>query len=98
VVFKPPPLVKEHGWMGYRQTNWDKPSYTLTCQSPTDNHPSMKRRMTLREYARIQTFPDDMIFYGSKSAILQQLGNAVPAGFSVLLANMLVNCNDSKDH
>jgi DNA (cytosine-5)-methyltransferase 1 len=98
VVFKVPPSVKEGRWMCHRQTYWDRPSYTLTTSSPTENHPSMKRRMTLREYARIQTFPDDMIFHGSKSAILQQLGNAVPAGFSVLLANMLANYNnDSKN-
>jgi DNA (cytosine-5)-methyltransferase 1 len=93
VVFKSPPKVKDHAWMGYRKPDWDQPFFTLTTRPPTENHPDMKRRMTLREYARIQTFPDDMIFHGSKSSILQQLGNAVPAKFSVHLANMLVNCN-----
>jgi len=93
VIFKSPPKVKDHAWMGYRKPDWDKPFFTLTTRPPTENHPDMKRRMTLREYARIQTFPDDMIFHGSKSSILQQLGNAVPAEFSVHLANMLVNCN-----
>jgi DNA (cytosine-5)-methyltransferase 1 len=93
VVFKSPPKLKDHAWMGYRKPDWDKPFFTLTTRPPTENHPDMKRRMTLREYARIQTFPDDMIFHGSKSSILQQLGNAVPAEFSVYLANMLVNCN-----
>lgn len=93
VIFKSPVKVKDHAWMGYRKPDWDKPFFTLTTRPPTENHPDMKRRMTLREYARIQTFPDDMIFHGSKSSILQQLGNAVPAEFSVHLANMLVNCN-----
>lgn len=93
VIFKSPVKVKDHAWMGYRKPDWDQPFFTLTTRPPTENHPDMKRRMTLREYARIQTFPDDMIFYGSKSSILQQLGNAVPAKFSILLANMLMNCN-----
>jgi len=93
VIFKSPVKIKDHAWMGYRKPDWDKPFFTLTTRPPTENHPDMKRRMTLREYARIQTFPDDMIFHGSKSSILQQLGNAVPAEFSVHLANMLVNCN-----
>ena len=41
-------------------------------------HPNLKRRMTVRETARLQAFPDDFIFYGSISSQYRQRGNAVP--------------------
>ena len=41
-------------------------------------HPEQHRRLSVREVARIQTFPDDFEFCGSNSASYRQIGNAVP--------------------
>jgi DNA (cytosine-5)-methyltransferase 1 len=69
---------------------WDKPAPTLTCKctSITNGrygHPTQNRGISLREAAALQTFSDDYIFYGSKTSIAKQIGNAVP----VLLAQKL---------
>jgi len=75
-----------------RRLSWDEPSLTLTCnpaQKQTERcHPSETRPLTVREYARIQTFPDDWSFAGSVSSQYKQIGNAVPVnlGYHVGLA------------
>ena len=65
-----------------RRIGWDEPSLTLTCspaQKQTERcHPEETRPFTVREYARIQTFPDDWKFIGSISQQYKQIGNAVP--------------------
>lgn len=65
-----------------RRLSWDEPSLTLTtspAQKQTERcHPSETRPFTIREYARIQGFPDDWIFYGSMNNQYKQIGNAVP--------------------
>lgn len=65
-----------------RRISWDEPCLTLTtspAQKQTDRcHPEETRPFTTREYARIQTFPDDWEFKGSMSSIYKQIGNAVP--------------------
>ncbi len=65
-----------------RRISWDEPSLTLTCspaQKQTERcHPDETRPFTVREYARIQTFPDDWEFDGSVSQQYKQIGNAVP--------------------
>jgi len=77
----------EGGKVGfYRRLSWDKPSPTVTTsphQKATDMcHPVELRPLSVRECAKIQTFPDDWIFYGSVTSKYKQIGNAVP----VLLA------------
>jgi DNA (cytosine-5)-methyltransferase 1 len=77
-----------------RRIGWDEPSLTLTCspaQKQTERcHPDETRPFTVREYARIQTFPDEWEFSGSMAQQYKQIGNAVPVnlgqevGFSVL--------------
>lgn len=47
-----------------------------------------KRRLSARECAILQTFPDDFIFHGSLSSMYRQIGNAVP----VKLANKIADC------
>lgn len=68
----------------YRRLNWDKPSPTVTTsphQKATDMcHPVEDRPLTVREYARIQQFPDDWQFFGKTSQKYKQIGNAVPVG------------------
>ena len=65
-----------------RITNWDTPSDTLTATNP-EIHVNLKRRLSVRECAILQTFPDDFVFEGATfRSMHKQIGNAVP----VLLA------------
>lgn len=69
-----------------RRMSWEEPSLTLTCspaQKQTERcHPEETRPFTVREYARIQTFPDDWDFAGSISQQYKQIGNAVPVNLA----------------
>lgn len=69
-----------------RRMSWGEPCLTLTCspaQKQTERcHPSETRPFTVREYARIQTFPDTWQFAGSISAQYKQIGNAVPVNLA----------------
>ncbi|NQW35989.1 MAG: DNA (cytosine-5-)-methyltransferase [Flavobacteriales bacterium] len=69
-----------------RRIGWDEPCLTLTCspaQKQTERcHPDETRPFTVREYARIQTFPDDWKFEGSISQQYKQIGNAVPVNLA----------------
>ncbi|MCP4481744.1 MAG: DNA cytosine methyltransferase [bacterium] len=71
----------------YSRLWWDKPSATITRNLSTPSssrciHPKAARALTTREGARVQCFPDDYIFYGSKSDKNLQIGNAVPTFLS----------------
>jgi DNA (cytosine-5)-methyltransferase 1 len=65
-----------------RRLGWDEASLTLTtspCQKQTERcHPEETRPLTVREYARIQSFPDSYTFKGSVASQYRQIGNAVP--------------------
>lgn len=65
-----------------RRISWDEPCLTLTCspsQKQTDRcHPDETRPFTVREYARIQSFPDDWEFCGGIGDKYKQIGNALP--------------------
>ena len=65
-----------------RRIGWDEPCLTLTtspCQKQTERcHPEETRPLTVREYARVQSFPDTYQFAGSMSSKYRQIGNAVP--------------------
>ena len=78
-----------------RRLSWDEPSLTLTCapaQKQTERcHPEETRPLTVREYARIQTFPDDWVFEGPISAEYKQIGNAVPVNLSFAVGKSVVN-------
>ena len=67
-----------------RITNWEEPSDTITATSP-EIHINKERRLSARECAILQTFPDDFIFEGSLNSLYRQIGNAVP----VLLAEKI---------
>ena len=92
--------VKVTGYLGNRILKWDAISPTITGRGggtggPVINiHPSQSRRMTVREYARIQTFPDSFKFCGSISSMYRQIGNAVPVKFSYVLADMLIGIHN----
>jgi len=77
-----------------RRLSWDEPSLTLTCapaQKQTERcHPEETRPLTVREYARIQTFPDDWEFTGSVSNQYKQIGNAVPVNLATAVGRSLI--------
>ena len=77
-----------------RRLSWGEPSLTLTCapaQMQTERcHPDETRPLNTREYARIQTFPDDWTFKGSTNSIYKQIGNAVPVNLAYAMGRALV--------
>ena len=70
-------------------TRFDTPSYGRFT------HPFLHRCLTVREAARIQTFPDSFIFYGSRSSQMKQVGNAVPPMLAYEIAKVIVQ-NENK--
>ena len=72
----------------YVKYDSEKPSICITGDMRKVFHYSQNRALTVRELARIQTFPDNFIFKGSKISQQQQVGNAVP----VLLARVVAKC------
>lgn len=72
----------------------NKPCLTLLCspaQKQTERcHPTENRPLTIREYARIQTFKDDYQFTGSISSIYKQIGNAVPRKLAKFMGRSII--------
>ena len=77
-----------------RRISWDEPCMTLTCspsQKQTERcHPDETRPFTVREYARIQSFPDDWEFCGKMAETYKQIGNAVPVNLAKAIATQAV--------
>lgn len=101
----PEPIQKEYMMKSYylgggktgmaRRLSWDEPSLTLTCapaQKQTERcHPDETRPLTVREYARIQTFPDHWQFSGSLSSQYKQIGNAVPVNLAHAVGRSVID-------
>lgn len=80
----------------YGRLCWDQPAATITTRFDTPAggrfiHPAENRTLTPREAARIQSFPDDFVFYGDRRSISRQIGNAVPPKVSFFLARLVKN-------
>jgi DNA (cytosine-5)-methyltransferase 1 len=73
-----------------RINNWDTPSDTITASGP-EIHPNKRRRMSVRECAIIQTFPDTFEFCGSLGNMYKQIGNAVPVLLGQKIAEVVKN-------
>lgn len=78
----------------YRRLDYDQPSPTLVT-SPVQKatmlcHPTQDRPLSVREYARIQQFPDDWVIEGSLNDCYRQIGNAVPVGLGKAIGQTLV--------
>jgi len=71
-----------------RINNWELPSDTITATGP-EIHPNKERRMSVRECAIIQTFPDDFVFFGSIGNMYKQIGNAVPILLATHVAKVI---------
>lgn len=75
--------LKEDGLAPTITTRFDTPS------SGMFTHPVLDRCITVREGARLQSFPDSFIFYGTKSSQLKQVGNAVPPLLAYSIAKII---------
>ena len=84
----------------YRLKN-DSPSRTIVAHLSKDGnsfiHPNQNRSLTVREAARIQSFPDDFVFTGSRSSQFMQVGNAVPPLLAKVLARFFRNLKDENE-
>jgi DNA-cytosine methyltransferase len=86
----------------YGRLMWDKPSYTITTyfNRPGNGsyiHPSEDRVISAREAARLQSFPDDFIFEGSKTSFCKQIGNAVPPLLAYSVAKQIKKKTKTKN-
>lgn len=85
-----------------RRLSLDEPSLTLTCapaQKQTERcHPTQTRPLTVREYARIQTFPDDWNFSGNMSSKYKQIGNAVPVNLAYAMGRAVIRLMNQIDN
>ncbi|MCI6752015.1 DNA cytosine methyltransferase [Selenomonas bovis] len=82
----------------YRRLSYKQPSPTLVT-SPVQKasmfcHPVKDRPLSVREYARIQQFPEDWRFVGTTAAKYRQIGNAVPVGLARAVGQALLACAD----
>lgn len=86
-----------------RRLSWNEPSLTLTCspaQKQTERcHPDETRPFTVREYARIQSFPDEWRFDCSLNNAYKQIGNAVPINMAKAIGLAIINTlNELEEH
>lgn len=85
----------------WSRLKWDDISPTIDTRFDTpsngrNSHPVLNRAITPREAARIQSFPDDFIFYGPKTAVCKQIGNAVPPLLAKAIGNAIRESYTSK--
>ncbi|MBA5248424.1 MAG: DNA cytosine methyltransferase [Gammaproteobacteria bacterium] len=96
--------AKKNKGQGNNAINKENPAPTMRAEhhGNIEFHWNKKRRLSAREAARIQSFPDDLIFYPSTSSAYKQIGNAVPPVFAWHLAKAIgvflhKNLNKEKD-
>lgn len=84
----------------YGRLRWDMPSYTIATYfnrvgNGCNLHPSQMRVLSNREAARLQSFPDDFVFTGSKASQYKQIGNAVPPLLARFVSSLIKPYLDS---
>lgn len=85
----------------YGRLSFNKPSYTITTYfhrpgNGTYIHPIYDRVISAREAARFQSFPDSYVFFGSKTSLCKQIGNAVPSLLAFAIAKQIKKKTNTK--
>lgn len=85
--------AKKGNGQGDEISRADEPGYTVraNAKSRVQFHYSLNRRLTVRECARLQTFPDDFVFPHSATSNIMQIGNAVPPMLAHVVAQSITN-------
>ena len=79
---------------GLKRLVYSEPCLTITGSCTGEFvHPTQNRMLTVRECARVQTFPDDFVFCGTDSQQEQQIGNAIPPLFANIMADQIYHCD-----
>lgn len=95
------PIIDEEYLHGDEKENWVNGYHEAVTKNELDpkfqSAPSRLRRLTIKEAALIQTFPEDYIFEGSKSSVYRQIGNAVPCELAEVVAKVVVKELQSSD-
>lgn len=95
--------VPEHLWKvqrnnrhssAYKRLSENEPSITIDTGHMNYFHPIFNRVPTVRESARLQSFPDDFEFVGTTTSQLRQVGNAVPPLMAKAIANLVLKTLD----
>lgn len=73
----------------------DKPSFCVTGDMRKIFHYEQNRALTVRELAKLQSFPDDFVFKGTKISQQQQVGNSVPPKMAEAIADVIIKMNDN---
>jgi len=78
----------------YKRLPWDEPAWTLTAHMQKDGlayiHPTQTRSISVREAARLQSFPDDFIFDAPMTRMFELVGNSVPPLLAEAIARPIV--------
>ena len=81
----------------YLRLKYDEPSRTVVnVRKSMWIHPKLNRAISIREAARLQTFPDNFVFEGTKDSQYQQVGNAVPPCLANAVAKSLLSLLDEE--
>ena len=87
--------LRFNGYLGHRVINPNQPAPTVTGRGDEKggvvvlHHPKNHRRMSVRELATVQSFPDDFVFEGTKTSAYRQIANAVPPTLGYAIGVML---------